>query len=221
MPSRTTRKPSTTTALTVPEITTVRTTLKPTEVMINVTAKPFSMLICPNGRLPLIDKMGRSIECEIPEDALNMKTDSCGGSKEHQCAFLSLNSTRGICCLRLNYEQTRCPSSMKPLVDVDSRQVRPCSPLNSDSCDGPESVCVFDELYGDYHCCHPLAVHPIIPTSPTKVETSTTTTTSTTATTTTSLVTTTTTAMTTTTPKTTTILSMTTILARENQEGYF
>lgn len=103
--------------------TSATATSKPTQVMMNFTVTSPPMLICPNGRLPLIDKMGRSIECELPENPARSSTTDCGNSTEHLCAFLSLNTVRGICCQRLSYEKTRCPSSMKPLIDVDTREV--------------------------------------------------------------------------------------------------
>src|SRR5690606_37284089 len=83
---------------------------------------------------------------------------------EHQCAFHSVNSTSGICCSRLQYEQNRCTGGTRPMVEIRTKFVRPCSPLKYDSCPGEDAICVFDELYGDYHCCHPLEKPPVLTT---------------------------------------------------------
>uniref|UniRef100_A0A7E4ZV01 Kunitz/Bovine pancreatic trypsin inhibitor domain protein n=1 Tax=Panagrellus redivivus TaxID=6233 RepID=A0A7E4ZV01_PANRE len=163
----TTTKPTTTTTTTTPKpttTTTVPTPQPPTphehSVTMNVLASPEPMLMCPGGRLPLIDKMGRSIVCRITDDVSAMM-EGCGGSRDHQCAFMSVNSTIGLCCTKLVYEHNRCTGGNRPMIDPFSTGVRPCSPLKYDSCPGKRSICVFDELYGDYHCCHPIDEPPI------------------------------------------------------------
>uniref|UniRef100_A0A914DWG6 BPTI/Kunitz inhibitor domain-containing protein n=1 Tax=Acrobeloides nanus TaxID=290746 RepID=A0A914DWG6_9BILA len=105
------------------ETSVVVTTFSTTGYILNVTSKPLSLMSCPAGRHPLIDRFGRSIECEITEVSMQASATACGNSTEHQCAFVSLNATRGVCCQRLAYEHNRCPGGMRPLVDIDTRQV--------------------------------------------------------------------------------------------------
>uniref|UniRef100_A0A914QQP8 BPTI/Kunitz inhibitor domain-containing protein n=1 Tax=Panagrolaimus davidi TaxID=227884 RepID=A0A914QQP8_9BILA len=186
---KTSSRPPTTTSVATTQIPTITTTIpaptQPTEssVTMTVTGSSQSMLTCPGGRLPLIDNMGRSKECRINDDIEAMFA-GCAGATDYQCAFLNVNSTIGICCQRLKYEQNRCTSGTKPLIDFETTLVRPCSPLKYDSCPGEDSLCVFDELFGDYHCCHPLGNLPIM-TEPTRTVSTTTPSTTTVAATTT------------------------------------
>uniref|UniRef100_A0A158R4C3 Kunitz/Bovine pancreatic trypsin inhibitor domain protein n=1 Tax=Syphacia muris TaxID=451379 RepID=A0A158R4C3_9BILA len=109
-------------------------------------------LLCPGGRLPQLNQNGNSVQCN--HEKTDSNTSSC--DSKYSCAFKSLSTKQGICCLQLTADQYRCPLSYKPLVDSD-QQIVTCSPIRMAVCLSNASICVYDEYYGSYHCCQKLA----------------------------------------------------------------
>uniref|UniRef100_A0A0K0FWV4 Kunitz/Bovine pancreatic trypsin inhibitor domain protein n=1 Tax=Strongyloides venezuelensis TaxID=75913 RepID=A0A0K0FWV4_STRVS len=131
----------------------------------------------------LLDDNGKAVLCSIEDDLNSIKThQSCGGSKMHSCAFRNVNSDIGLCCTNINYENHRCPNGMRPYIpfsmaeETNENSLKPyrCSPLIENYCstiknntkDGVnhQPVCIFDEIYGNYHCCEPFDTVPQIVT---------------------------------------------------------
>uniref|UniRef100_A0A0N4ZAS2 Kunitz/Bovine pancreatic trypsin inhibitor domain protein n=1 Tax=Parastrongyloides trichosuri TaxID=131310 RepID=A0A0N4ZAS2_PARTI len=147
-----------------------------------VTSPLYENISCPANRVPLLDKNGKAVLCTIEDDLNSIKTHkSCGGSTLHSCAFKNVNSDIGLCCTNIDYSNHRCPNGMRPYIsstqvdETNDNILTPyrCSPLIENFCstinnssDNKTSthkpVCIFDEIYGNYHCCEPFENLPII-----------------------------------------------------------
>lgn len=148
--------------------------LLPNEKVISTISIPkYENILCPANRIPLLDKDGKAVLCTIEDDLNSLKThQSCGGSKLHSCAFRNVNSDIGLCCTNVKYGDHRCPSGMHPylpsslLEETNEHSLIPyrCSPLIENYCSSIQNnhtkgnekhgaVCIFDEIYGNYHCC--------------------------------------------------------------------
>ncbi|CEF60370.1 Proteinase inhibitor I2, Kunitz metazoa domain and EB domain and Cysteine-rich repeat and Lustrin, cysteine-rich repeated domain-containing protein [Strongyloides ratti] len=143
------------------------------KIISTITSPKHENIICPANRIPLLDKDGKAVLCTIEDDLNSIKThQSCGGSKLHSCAFRNVNSDIGLCCTNINYSDHRCPSGMHPylpsslLEETNEYSLTPyrCSPLIENFCslikkndtkndETNKAVCIFDEIYGNYHCC--------------------------------------------------------------------
>uniref|UniRef100_A0A914VMQ5 BPTI/Kunitz inhibitor domain-containing protein n=1 Tax=Plectus sambesii TaxID=2011161 RepID=A0A914VMQ5_9BILA len=140
---------TTSTPATTPTTPLTTTSTVPTTTSIELPAQ-----FCLGDRSSLVNEHGRPVLCYLGSDSGLLSEPGCGGSAGHICSFLSINMSVGACCSALDPNQYRCPAGMVPLrTPYTGRRAKPCSPMHLDSCPGPASVCVFDELYGTYHCC--------------------------------------------------------------------
>uniref|UniRef100_A0AC35U6M6 C1q domain-containing protein n=1 Tax=Rhabditophanes sp. KR3021 TaxID=114890 RepID=A0AC35U6M6_9BILA len=150
----------------------------------------FETLLCPGARIPLLDDSGKAVPCTLEDDLTSIRThQTCGGSRLHSCAFTKVNSDIGLCCLNIDYEKHRCPNGMRPYISstfggetsADFLKPYKCSPLLANFCssyqnstesfpssDKQKQVCIFDEIYGSYHCCEPFQILPVLVVSETE-----------------------------------------------------
>ncbi|TMS35912.1 hypothetical protein L596_003202 [Steinernema carpocapsae] len=166
-----------------------RPTLAPSTQFASTTARPpppppptsrktiieIPVIRCPSNRTTLIDEHGSPSTCDFSNLAPSsdfVLSRRCGGSADHKCAFANLNSTSGVCCSEMEPEQHRCPKGLMPLLDSLNQKVKICSPLLSSSCQAEGSYCVFDELFGSYHCCRNQTTTTHSPRTTTKARTS-------------------------------------------------
>ncbi|KAK0396230.1 hypothetical protein QR680_001632 [Steinernema hermaphroditum] len=148
------REPTSSTARTTLPSQEILTTVTPIETRMIVTIKPVAH--CPGNRDILIDDNGAPAICNFETLAASgglSLGQHCESSANHRCAFVNLNATEGLCCSAMQSYEHRCPDGLVPLFDATSKNVKLCSPLLPSSCQSQNSYCVFDELYGSYHCC--------------------------------------------------------------------